>query len=407
MSDGERITRRIMLRRAGYGAIGAAAAASGLSASPAAAAASSVGTSPPLRRIARRRGLIYGSSTATWQIADAEYRRLFAAEAGMLFTEDDLLWYRLRPTPDSDLDFTYGDRIVSFAERLGIPVFGAHLVWDQGFGDGWTDDDLWGLTEGDARTLLFGTVERVVRHYRGRVAAWSVVNEAISPEGGRGLRTDVPWYATIGRSYVEESFRLANAADPRALLVLNDFGYETVNRYGDRPEDKRRATLRVLDELLGDGVPVQALGIQAHLLARDFAERFDVRSYRRFLSDVAQRGLRILITELDVLDSGLPAQPRVRDRMVADVYRRYLDAALAEPAVAAVMTFGLSDRYTWLQEDYPRRDGARRRPLPFDRALRPKPAYDALAGALRDAPSRTPVWVIPRELHPGAAAGGA
>ena len=103
---------------------------------------------------------------------------------------------------------------------------------------------------------------------------------------------------------------------------------------------------------------------------------------------MANRGLRILITELDVLDSGLPPEPRIRDRMIADVYRRYLEAALAEPSLAAVMTFGLSDRYTWLEEDYPRRDGAHRRPLPFDRGLQPKPAYHALADRLRHAGQR-------------------
>ena len=81
---------------------------------------------------------------------------------------------------------------------------------------------------------------------------------------------------------------------------------------------------------------------------------------------------------------------------VADVYRAYLEIALDEPAVASLMTFGLSDRYTWLQEDYPREDGAPRRPLPFDEKLEPKPAYRSLAGALDDAPLRDALWVPPR-----------
>jgi endo-1,4-beta-xylanase len=346
----------------------------------------------PLGRIGRRRGIAVGSSAATWQLSDPDYRHLFGRQAAALFTEDDLLWYRLKPTPDSPLDFRYGDRIVAFAAQHGMPVVGAHLVWDQGFGGGWTDDDLWGLDARSARHLLFGTLRRVVRHYAGHVAAWSVVNEATSPEGIRGLRTDVPWYETIGPSYVAEAFRIANAADPAALLVLNDFGFETVNRYGDRPVGRQRATLQVLDRLLRAGVPVHALGIQAHLLAQDFAERFDAEAYRRFLSQIADQGVRIMITELDVLDSGLPADPRTRDAAVADVYRRYLSTALAEPAVGAVLTFGLSDRYTWLEEDYPRPDGAHRRPLAFDRGLGRKPAYRAIAESLRAADPRRPLW---------------
>ena len=100
---------------------------------------------------------------------------------------------------------------------------------------------------------------------------------------------------------------------------------------------------------------------------------------------------------MDVLDDGLPADIAVRDAAVAEAYARYLDVTLAEPAVASVMTFGLTDRYTWLQEDYPREDGEARRPLPFDEELQAKPAYDALYAALDAAPSRPALWQAPRE----------
>jgi endo-1,4-beta-xylanase len=157
--------------------------------------------------------------------------------------------------------------------------------------------------------------------------------------------------------------------------------------------------LQVIDWLLHHHVPVDALGIQAHLLAPDFAERFDRKQYRRFLAEVAHRGLDILVTELDVLDDGLPADVGVRDRKVADIYRRYLDVTLDQPAVKAVMSFELSDRYTWLQEDYPRDDGAERRPLPYDSGLQAKPARRAIASSLRRAPHRRPLWKSPRRHH--------
>jgi hypothetical protein len=89
-------------------------------------------------------------------------------------------------------------------------------------------------------------------------------------------------------------------------------------------------------------------------------------------------------------------------RPVADIYRRHLDVALDPPAVKALMTFGLSDRYTWLQEDLPREDGAPRRPLPFtDEGLRPKPAYRALSHSLKNAPWRRPVRRLHREEGSG------
>jgi endo-1,4-beta-xylanase len=99
-----------------------------------------------------------------------------------------------------------------------------------------------------------------------------------------------------------------------------------------------------------------------------------------------------MITEMDVLDDGLKRDVASRDAGVADVYSRYLSVALDEPAVKVLLTFGLSDRYTWGQEDMPRADGAPRRPLPFDENMQPEVAYNALVTAFANAPSRPPLW---------------
>ena len=345
----------------------------------------------PLWRRAWERGLVYGSSTATWQISDSQYAKLFAREAAILFTEDDLLWWRLRPSPTSGIDFRYGDRIVSFAQKHGMLVLGAHLVWDQGYGTGWKRSDFTSLSAKQARGLLFGTVRSTVRHFRGRIAAWITVNEAV---GESGLRTDLPWYQTIGPSYVADAFHLVRSEDPKALLVLNDYGFETTDGYGSNPAAKRASMLKTLDRLLADKVPVDALGIQAHLDASFFPDQFDADAYRRFLSEVADRGLKILITELDVLDDTLPPAACPRDVGVANVYRTYLDVALDDPAIVSLTTFGLSDRYTWLQEDFKRQDGKRRRPLPFDQNMKPKAAFVALKEGLDRAAMRRP-WRRP------------
>jgi endo-1,4-beta-xylanase len=155
---------------------------------------------------------------------------------------------------------------------------------------------------------------------------------------------------------------------------------------------RRAAVLRVIDWLLGPGVPVHALGVQAHLAWRNLARQFNTNAYRSFLAEVAARGLTIMITEMDVLDDGLKATSPPATRESPDVYHRYLDVALDEQAVKVVMTFGLSDRYTWLQEDDSRADGAPRLPLPFDADLQPKPAYDAFSQAFANAPSRPVLW---------------
>ncbi|HEY9637572.1 MAG TPA: endo-1,4-beta-xylanase, partial [Coleofasciculaceae cyanobacterium] len=77
-----------------------------------------------------------------------------------------------------------------------------------------------------------------------------------------------------------------------------------------------------------------------------------------------------------------------RDRIVAKVYEDYLSVVLEEPAVIAVLTWGLSDRYTWHSQFNPRQDKAPVRPLPLDAQLTRKFAWNAIARAFDSAPKR-------------------
>ena len=99
-----------------------------------------------------------------------------------------------------------------------------------------------------------------------------------------------------------------------------------------------------------------------------------------------------MVTEMDVVDRSAPSDIAARDAQVAAVYKRFLDAALDNPALIAVMTWGLTDKESWIVrgdlKNFIRSDGLKPRPLPFDDDYRPKPAYDAIANALRAAPVR-------------------
>ena len=106
-----------------------------------------------------------------------------------------------------------------------------------------------------------------------------------------------PWLRLIGPDYIELAFRAAAAADPGAMLVLNDYGL--VYSY-PAAEAKRAAVLRLLERLIARKVPVDALGLQCHLDAA--ATNFDPEILRRFCRDVAALGLRIIVSELDSSD---------------------------------------------------------------------------------------------------------
>jgi endo-1,4-beta-xylanase len=193
-----------------------------------------------------------------------------------------------------------------------------------------------------------------------------------------GLRK-TPWLELLGPEYLETAFSAAAAADPGAMLVYNDYGLDSDDAV---QQAKRLAVLAHLRRLKRNGIPLHAFGMQAHL-AGD-SRQFRPEVLKRSFGEVSQLGLKILITELDVTDTRLSEDIVTRDREVAQVYKAYLSVALEEPAVVAILTWGLSDRYTW----HRRKDGGAVRPLPLDRELGRKPAWQAVATALDAAAQR-------------------
>lgn len=243
-------------------------------------------------------------------------------------------------------------------------------------------------SEGEAQKAIADHIHAMARHYAGEVFSWNVVNEIINPLEGRpdGLRHS-PLLAKLGPSFVDFAFRMARQANPGVLLVYNDYGVEM-----DRPDHaaRRRSILRLLQSWRSRGTPIDAVGLQSHLKLN--GSRFDEGIYRSFLGEIAGMGFKILITEMDVLDAKTPSDLKQRDEAVADMYSRYLNVVLDEQAVIAVVTWGLSDRYTWLTQhsnpDYVREDAEPMRPLPFDDSFNPKPAFYAMLSAFAHAPIR-------------------
>ena len=59
--------------------------------------------------------------------------------------------------------------------------------------------------------ILEDHIKTVVGHYKGRIAAWDVVNEAIADNGS--MRSTI-WMDVIGPEYIAMAFRWAHEADP-------------------------------------------------------------------------------------------------------------------------------------------------------------------------------------------------
>jgi len=92
---------------------------------------------------------------------------------------------------------------------------------------------------------------------------------------------------------------------------------------------------------------------------------------------------------MDVNDRYVPAEVGARDAAVASMYASYLGTVLEDPAVIAVLTWGITDKYTWLNGEDARTDGEKERPLPFDAEMQPVAAFEAEVGALQGARERS------------------
>jgi endo-1,4-beta-xylanase len=340
---------------------------------------SDIGTAP-LKQRAASKGLLYGAASGQGILStDADFANRLIQECNILSIENDVKWETLRPSPDQ-FNFEPGDWVVDFTQTHGLECRGHTLAWYAALPPWFRET----VNESNAEYYLTNHIETVAGRYAGKLHSWDVVNEPIKPDDGRsdGLRLN-PWLELLGTDYIDLAFQATAAVDPQALLVINEFDLEY-----DIPaqEAKRIGILKLLERLKSRGTPVHALGIQAHLMGNE--TRFNPEKYRRFLSDVASFGLKILITELDVFEDGLPAENSVRDPIIAGVYEDFLSVTLDESAVIGVITWGLSDRYTWLSTYRARPDGTPVRPLPLDSDLNRKLVWDAIARTFDRAPSR-------------------
>ena len=347
----------------------------------AAAASLAQAASVPLQVLAAEKGLLFGSCLALkYFVQSPAYQQLVLAQCNISTPEVHMTWNSLSRQPGV-YDFSGADSFVAFCVTNRLRVRGHTLLWHQAL-PAWVAPQ---LTAANGQGIMTDHIRAVAGHFAGKLHSWDVVNEVLDPGSNRadGLR-DSPWLRSCGVDYIEQAFRAAAAADPNALLVWNENYLEVSNGFGWA---KRKAMLTLLDGILARGVPIHGIGIEAHLRADQAAVLGDA-SYQTFLGELAHRGLKIFVTELDVQDATLPADIGSRDQAVAALYSKFLTPTLQQPAVKAIVTWGLADSFSWISGYRPRKDGLPVRPLPFDVNFQPKAATHAIAETLQSAPRR-------------------
>ncbi len=330
--------------------------ACGADPSPIAPAPPPAVSADPLKAAAAGAGRLLGTAVQAGLLVDPQYNAVVSREFSYLTAEYEMKWNAIEPVRGGR-DFGAGDAIAGYAAAQGMRLKGHTLLW-HGATPSWVN----ALTADDLRTAVEQHIRTVVGHYRGRVHAWDVVNEAVA-DGGGSLR-DTVFRQKLGDRYIADAFRLARETDPGALLFYNDYGGEGGTAKADR-------IYMLLQELLLQGVPVDGVGLQMHISATGRPSDAAIAANMRRLASL---GLVVHISEMDVrMDNG-GGSDQMRMQAQRAAYHDVVQVCVAEPRCEAITFWGFTDAHTWISGD---------RPLLFDTRYQPKPAYDGVLDALR------------------------
>ncbi|MEW1908262.1 endo-1,4-beta-xylanase [Kitasatospora sp. NPDC085895] len=330
------LLRRVLLA----GTAGVLAAAGLAGAAGTADAASTLGAS------AAAKGRYFGTAVAAGHLGESAYASTLDTEFTAVTPENEMKWDAVEATRNS-FNFASADQIVAHAQGKNMKVRGHTLVWYSQL-PGWVG----GLSATDLRTAMNNHITQVMTHYKGKIYAWDVVNEAFQ-DGGSGARRSSPFQDKLGNGYIEEAFRTARSVDPNAKLCYNDYNTDGQNA-------KSNAVYAMVKDFKQRGVPIDCVGFQSH-----FNSASPVPSdYRANLQRFADLGVDVQITELDIEGSG-SAQ--------AANYANVVNACLAVTRCTGITVWGITDKYSW------RSSGT---PLLFDGNYGKKAAYTAVLTAL-------------------------
>ena len=253
-----------------------------------------------------------------------------------------------------------------FVDR-GVSVKGHPLCWHTV-----QPDWLLGLSNEEIVAAQKARSRREVADFRGLIDAWDAINEAvIMPIFDKYDNGMTRICLANGRiATVKMAFESARAANPSAILLLNDF-------------DMSAAYECLIEGVLEAGVEIDALGLQSHMHQGCWGEEKTLRILERF----ARYGLPIHFTESTLVSGHLmppeiedlndyqipewPTTPEGEARQADEMVRHY-KTLLSHPAVEAVTYWGLSDG-GWL--------GAPTGLVRLDGSA--KPSFEALRGLIK------------------------
>ena len=321
-----------------------------------------------LRSLADKNGIYIGAILNSQWFGGGlpgNYEQIHKSQFNIVVAENEMKFDATEPQ-EGRFNYNNGDKMVRYAQQNGMRVRGHALAWHSQV-PGWVNN-----YKNDKKKLLAvlkNHIEKVVSHWKGQVAEWDVVNEAISNNEPQ-WRTGSVWYQGIGPEFIDSAFVWAHAVDPDAELCYNDYNLEQ----GVNPKAKAGFLLEQVKRWVKNGIPIHCVGSQTHVEDTTTDKHFigSPDSLRSLAKELAKLNVKLKITELDIgFKSGINVSKSDLERQ-GQTFRQYLDIILEEPNADTYLIWGVSDKWSWL-------GGLnRQKGLIYDDNLKPKPAFDSI-----------------------------
>ena len=221
----------------------------------------------------------------------------------------------------------------------------------------------------DWELLFKNYIQTVVLHFKNKVTAWDVVNEAFNEDGT--LRNSI-WKEKLGSTYIERAFKYVQEVDNNVLLFYNDYNLESNTA-------KRNAVIQLLNNLRLKGVKVNGIGLQMHINTTNP----ELTQIAIAIKQVVDNQYQLHIAELDISVNPLSKDmlftadlASIQASLYAGIIQHYNQIAKAYQY--GITFWGITDRYSWIRSYYNRIDF----PLLYDDNYLPKPAYCAIKSQL-------------------------
>ncbi|WP_433494720.1 endo-1,4-beta-xylanase [Micromonospora sp. CA-248089] len=303
---------------------------------------------------AAQSGRYFGTAIAANRLNDSTYSTIAAREFNMITAENEMKPEALQPNR-GQFNFSSGDQIYNWATQRGLKVRGHTLAW-HAQQPGWMQS----LSGSNLRQAMIDHINGVMAHYRGKLAAWDVVNEAFNEDGSRRSSN----LQGTGNDWIEVAFRTARAADPSTKLCYNDYNIENWS-YG-----KTQGVYNMIRDFKSRGVPIDCVGLQTHFTGGSSLPG----NFQTTLQNFAALGVDVALTEVDVTNSS------------TSQYAGLTQACINVPRCIGITVWGVRDSDSWRSNESP---------LLFDGGGNKKAAYNSVLNVLNSAsPNPTPTTTV-------------